>query len=152
MVNGCLNTQHSVCKTVACSTRVKDDFGVYSHHVTGKPTTRPIIHINIIQNCHSCVTGWMCPCNTQVFSGCSQCLKPKNGQDDVHAGFAQVLSELNKADAPYALSLANRLYGEQSFQFVEVCVCMSLLCSAWIQWRPGLKLKHVIVQAYSQLP
>ncbi|XP_074478835.1 leukocyte elastase inhibitor-like [Sebastes fasciatus] len=46
-------------------------------------------------------------------------LKPKSGEDDVHASFAQLLSELNKADALYALSVANRLYGEQSYQFVE---------------------------------
>lgn len=57
-----------------------------------------------------------------AFSGCLQCLKPQNGQDDVHANFAQLLSNLNKADAPYALSLANKLYGEQSYQFVEVCL------------------------------
>ncbi|XP_051266156.1 leukocyte elastase inhibitor isoform X2 [Dicentrarchus labrax] len=56
----------------------------------------------------------------KAFSGCLQCLKPQNGQeDDVHAKFAQLLSKLNKEDAPYALSLANRLYGEQSYQFVE---------------------------------
>nr|XP_046226557.1 leukocyte elastase inhibitor-like isoform X2 [Scatophagus argus] len=48
-----------------------------------------------------------------------KCLNPQSGQDDVHASFAQLLSELNKTDAPYALSLANRLYGEQSYQFVE---------------------------------
>ncbi|XP_067434652.1 serpin peptidase inhibitor, clade B (ovalbumin), member 1, like 3 isoform X3 [Thunnus thynnus] len=49
----------------------------------------------------------------------SQCLKTHNIQDDIHASFAKLLSELNKADAPYALSVANRLYGEQSYQFVE---------------------------------
>ncbi|XP_044033295.1 leukocyte elastase inhibitor-like isoform X2 [Siniperca chuatsi] len=48
-----------------------------------------------------------------------KCLKPQNGQDDVHTSFAKLLSELNKADALYSLSLANRLYGEQSYQFVE---------------------------------
>ncbi|KAM7390751.1 hypothetical protein PAMA_008782 [Pampus argenteus] len=48
-----------------------------------------------------------------------KCLKPQNVQDDVHTSFSQLLSELNKPDAPYALSLANRLYGEQSYQFVE---------------------------------
>ncbi|XP_039646081.1 leukocyte elastase inhibitor-like isoform X1 [Perca fluviatilis] len=47
------------------------------------------------------------------------CLKTKDCQDDVHVSFAQLLSELNKAGAPYALSVANRLYGEQSYQFVE---------------------------------
>ncbi|XP_032363805.1 leukocyte elastase inhibitor-like [Etheostoma spectabile] len=49
----------------------------------------------------------------------SECLKTKDCQDDVHVSFAQLLSELNKADAPYTLSVANRLYGERSFQFVE---------------------------------
>ncbi|XP_039646082.1 leukocyte elastase inhibitor-like isoform X2 [Perca fluviatilis] len=49
----------------------------------------------------------------------SECLKTKDCQDDVHVSFAQLLSELNKAGAPYALSVANRLYGEQSYQFVE---------------------------------
>ncbi|XP_049421619.1 leukocyte elastase inhibitor-like isoform X1 [Epinephelus fuscoguttatus] len=48
-----------------------------------------------------------------------KCLKTKDCQDDVHAGFAQLLSAVNKADAPYALSVANRLYGEQSYKFVE---------------------------------
>ncbi|XP_061094993.1 serpin B6-like [Conger conger] len=39
--------------------------------------------------------------------------------DDIHAGFNKLMSELNKEGAPYALSLANRLYGEQSYEFVE---------------------------------
>lgn len=30
------------------------------------------------------------------------------------------MSELNKAEAPYSLSLANRLYGEKTYEFVEV--------------------------------
>lgn len=51
-----------------------------------------------------------------------QCLKNKDSGDGVHASFAELLSELNKSDAPYALSVANRLYGEQSYQFVEVRV------------------------------
>uniref|UniRef100_A0A8C4HJD9 Serpin B6 n=1 Tax=Dicentrarchus labrax TaxID=13489 RepID=A0A8C4HJD9_DICLA len=59
----------------------------------------------------------------QVQSGLPQyllkCLKTKDCMDDVHVSFAQLLSELNKPDAPYALSVANRLYGEQSYQFVE---------------------------------
>uniref|UniRef100_A0A8D2ZI80 Serpin B6 n=2 Tax=Scophthalmus maximus TaxID=52904 RepID=A0A8D2ZI80_SCOMX len=46
-------------------------------------------------------------------------LKTKDCQDDVHADFGKLLSALNKADAPYALSVANRLYGEQSYLFVE---------------------------------
>ncbi|XP_047424421.1 leukocyte elastase inhibitor-like isoform X2 [Mugil cephalus] len=49
----------------------------------------------------------------------SECLKNKDSGDGVHASFAQLIAELNKSDAPYALSVANRLYGEQSYQFVE---------------------------------
>ncbi|XP_069368593.1 leukocyte elastase inhibitor-like isoform X2 [Paralichthys olivaceus] len=49
----------------------------------------------------------------------SESLKTKNCQDDVHADFSKLLNALNKADAPYSLSVANRLYGEQSYQFVE---------------------------------
>ncbi|XP_029955695.1 leukocyte elastase inhibitor-like isoform X2 [Salarias fasciatus] len=49
----------------------------------------------------------------------SECLKTQDCQDDVHLSFSQLLSELNRADAPYALSVANRLYGEKSYQFVE---------------------------------
>uniref|UniRef100_A0A3Q2CFG2 Leukocyte elastase inhibitor n=1 Tax=Cyprinodon variegatus TaxID=28743 RepID=A0A3Q2CFG2_CYPVA len=39
--------------------------------------------------------------------------------DDIHSSFSQLLGELNKPGAPYALSVANRLYGEQSYQFVQ---------------------------------
>ncbi|XP_061094471.1 leukocyte elastase inhibitor-like [Conger conger] len=39
--------------------------------------------------------------------------------DDIHAGLKKLMSELNKEGAPYALSLANRLYGEQSYEFLE---------------------------------
>lgn len=53
-----------------------------------------------------------------------QCLKTTDVQDDIHASFGELLGELHKQDAPYALSVANRLYGEQSYQFIEVCVCV----------------------------
>ncbi|KAM4543863.1 leukocyte elastase inhibitor-like isoform 1-T1 [Fundulus diaphanus] len=46
-------------------------------------------------------------------------LKTMDIQDDIHSSFAQLLSRLHKRDAPYALSVANRLYGEQSYQFVQ---------------------------------
>ncbi|XP_059364532.1 leukocyte elastase inhibitor-like isoform X10 [Carassius carassius] len=39
--------------------------------------------------------------------------------DQIHSSFNKLMSELNKPGAPYVLSLANRLYGEQSYQFVE---------------------------------
>uniref|UniRef100_A0A674PDK4 Serpin B6 n=1 Tax=Takifugu rubripes TaxID=31033 RepID=A0A674PDK4_TAKRU len=51
----------------------------------------------------------------------AQILKTKGLEDDVHVSFSQLLNELHKENAPYALSVANRLYGEQSYQFVEVC-------------------------------
>ncbi|KAJ8376534.1 hypothetical protein SKAU_G00071140 [Synaphobranchus kaupii] len=38
---------------------------------------------------------------------------------DIHVVFSKLMSELNREGAPYALSLANRLYGEQSFNFEE---------------------------------
>ncbi|CAJ1081851.1 leukocyte elastase inhibitor-like isoform X2 [Xyrichtys novacula] len=49
----------------------------------------------------------------------SECLKTQECQDEIHSSFGQLLGELNKADTPYALNVANRLYGEQSYQFVE---------------------------------
>ncbi|XP_063729885.1 leukocyte elastase inhibitor-like [Eleginops maclovinus] len=48
-----------------------------------------------------------------------KCLKPGKEEDDVHKSFSELLEELIKKDAPYALSLANRLYGQQCDQFVE---------------------------------
>ncbi|XP_040921340.1 leukocyte elastase inhibitor-like [Toxotes jaculatrix] len=52
----------------------------------------------------------------QLLSG--SCLKTQDCQDDVHTGFTHLLSELNKADAPNALSVASRLCGEKSYHFV----------------------------------
>ncbi|XP_075994270.1 serpin peptidase inhibitor, clade B (ovalbumin), member 1, like 3 isoform X4 [Genypterus blacodes] len=48
-----------------------------------------------------------------------RCLETKSCGDDVHANFAGVLSEVIKPGAPYALSVANKLYGEQTYTFVE---------------------------------
>uniref|UniRef100_A0A668AZ90 Serpin B6 n=1 Tax=Myripristis murdjan TaxID=586833 RepID=A0A668AZ90_9TELE len=56
------------------------------------------------------------PALTLICFDCPQCLK---AQDDVHVKFSKLIKELNKAGAPYSLSLANRLYGDQSYQFVE---------------------------------
>uniref|UniRef100_A0A668AXW2 Serpin B6 n=1 Tax=Myripristis murdjan TaxID=586833 RepID=A0A668AXW2_9TELE len=56
------------------------------------------------------------PALTLICFDCPQCLK---AQDDVHVKFSKLMKELNKAGAPYSLSLANRLYGDQSYQFVE---------------------------------
>lgn len=38
---------------------------------------------------------------------------------DINASFCKLLAELNKPGAAYSLSLANRLYGEQTYQFVQ---------------------------------
>uniref|UniRef100_A0A8C1R3F8 Leukocyte elastase inhibitor n=1 Tax=Cyprinus carpio TaxID=7962 RepID=A0A8C1R3F8_CYPCA len=40
-------------------------------------------------------------------------------EGEIHAGFTKLLSEINRAGAPYALSLASRLYGEQSYTFIQ---------------------------------
>ena len=44
---------------------------------------------------------------------------PDVSMDQIHSSFNKLMSELKKPGAPYVLSLANRLYGEQSYQFVE---------------------------------
>ncbi|KAG7316534.1 hypothetical protein KOW79_020075 [Hemibagrus wyckioides] len=49
----------------------------------------------------------------------SETLHQNKAEDDIHVSFSKLMSELNKAGVPYTLSLANRLYGEQSYQFVE---------------------------------
>ncbi|CAL8293258.1 unnamed protein product [Lota lota] len=49
----------------------------------------------------------------------SEALQHQKGGDDINSNFSKLLSELNKQDALYSLSLANRLYGEQTFQFVQ---------------------------------
>lgn len=47
-----------------------------------------------------------------------QKLKPE--LNEVHAKFAEVLRDFYKDGAPYDLNLANRLYGEQSYEFVKL--------------------------------
>ncbi|KAG5850142.1 leukocyte elastase inhibitor-like [Anguilla anguilla] len=49
----------------------------------------------------------------------SKSLHFHKAEKDIHARFSKLMSELNKEGAPYALSLANRLYGEKSFKFEE---------------------------------
>ncbi|XP_050986649.1 leukocyte elastase inhibitor-like [Labeo rohita] len=44
---------------------------------------------------------------------------PHYSVDQIHSSFNKLMSELNKPGVPYLLSLANRLYGDQSYQFVE---------------------------------
>uniref|UniRef100_A0A672SU49 Serpin B6 n=1 Tax=Sinocyclocheilus grahami TaxID=75366 RepID=A0A672SU49_SINGR len=44
-------------------------------------------------------------------------MSPHVKEDQIHSSFNKLMSELKKPGAPYVLSLANRLYGEQSYQF-----------------------------------
>uniref|UniRef100_A0A3B3IPY8 Serpin domain-containing protein n=1 Tax=Oryzias latipes TaxID=8090 RepID=A0A3B3IPY8_ORYLA len=50
----------------------------------------------------------------------AECLKTQDCQEEVHSLFQQLLEELNKPRAGFLLSVANRLYGEQSFLFLQV--------------------------------
>ncbi|XP_076868876.1 leukocyte elastase inhibitor-like [Brachyhypopomus gauderio] len=49
----------------------------------------------------------------------SECLHFNKANGNVYIGFEKLLSSVNKAGAPYTFSLANRLYGEKSYQFLE---------------------------------
>lgn len=49
----------------------------------------------------------------------SRTLHFPEAEGEIHAGFTKLLSEINCAGAPYALSLASRLYGEQSYTFIQ---------------------------------
>ncbi|KAK1806633.1 hypothetical protein P4O66_005146 [Electrophorus voltai] len=49
----------------------------------------------------------------------SESLHFNKAKDHIHIAFDELLRKLNKAGAPYTLSLANRLYGEKSYQFLE---------------------------------
>ncbi|KAJ8010500.1 hypothetical protein DPEC_G00075740 [Dallia pectoralis] len=49
----------------------------------------------------------------------AQSLHLNTANGDVHVGFSKLMGELKKQRALYKLSLANRLYGEKSYQFVE---------------------------------
>ncbi|XP_049421636.1 leukocyte elastase inhibitor-like isoform X2 [Epinephelus fuscoguttatus] len=48
-----------------------------------------------------------------------QHLKPQDDEENVHSSFAKLLTAVNKPDDAYALSTANRLYGEKTFEFKE---------------------------------
>ncbi|XP_058602783.1 leukocyte elastase inhibitor-like isoform X2 [Onychostoma macrolepis] len=55
----------------------------------------------------------------QMFKVISHLFTPNVSADQIHSSFNKLMSELNKPGAPYVLGLANRLFGEQSYQFVE---------------------------------
>ncbi|XP_060773796.1 leukocyte elastase inhibitor-like isoform X2 [Neoarius graeffei] len=59
---------------------------------------------------------------TQTFeipAALQKILQQKKSTGDIHDSFNKLMSELNKAEAPYSLSLANRLYGQKTYEFVE---------------------------------
>ncbi|KAK7146740.1 hypothetical protein R3I94_009547 [Phoxinus phoxinus] len=64
----------------------------------------------------------------------AQLVPGQKPEDQIHSSFNKFMSELNKPGVPYALSLANRLYGEQSYQFVE-----KFLNDAKIYYEAGLE-------------
>uniref|UniRef100_A0A8C2E3T6 Serpin B6 n=1 Tax=Cyprinus carpio TaxID=7962 RepID=A0A8C2E3T6_CYPCA len=64
----------------------------------------------------------------------AQLTSGQTAEDQIHSSFTKLMSELNKPGAPYVLSLANRLYGEQSYQFVE-----KFLNDAKIYYKAGLE-------------
>lgn len=45
--------------------------------------------------------------------------KTADQDDQIHSSYNKLMSELNKPGVPYMLSLANRLYGEKSYQFID---------------------------------
>uniref|UniRef100_A0A3Q2CIK5 Serpin B6 n=1 Tax=Cyprinodon variegatus TaxID=28743 RepID=A0A3Q2CIK5_CYPVA len=50
---------------------------------------------------------------------CPQCLEIQDCQNDVHNLFSKLLGKLNQPGAPFDLSVANRLYGDQSYSFLQ---------------------------------
>ncbi|KAG9347880.1 hypothetical protein JZ751_003897 [Albula glossodonta] len=86
----------------------------------------------------------------------SQTLHFHKAEDDIHAGFRKLISDLNKENAPYALSLANRLYGEQSFQFVEAelepvdfisnAEGARLNINSWVEKQTQEKIKNLLAE------
>ncbi|TMS09224.1 Leukocyte elastase inhibitor [Larimichthys crocea] len=94
-------------------------------------------------------------------------LKTQDCLDEIHVNFAKLLDEFNKAGAPYALSVANRLYGEQSYQFVQDFIGMTkefysaelesvdfrgnfeaarLNINSWVEDKTQGKIKDMLVQ------
>lgn len=45
--------------------------------------------------------------------------KTADQEDLIHSSYNKLVSELNEPGVPYMLSLANRLYGEKSYQFID---------------------------------
>ena len=46
--------------------------------------------------------------------------KSSGGAEDIHQGFQNLLSEVNRTDTQYLLRTANRLFGEKTYDFLSV--------------------------------
>ena len=46
--------------------------------------------------------------------------KSSGGAEDIHQGFQNLLSEVNRTDTQYLLRTANRLFGEKTYDFLLV--------------------------------
>uniref|UniRef100_A0A668SQJ2 Serpin domain-containing protein n=1 Tax=Oreochromis aureus TaxID=47969 RepID=A0A668SQJ2_OREAU len=53
--------------------------------------------------------------------GYSTCLQTGDCWGDVHSSFAKLVTELNRTDARFTFTVANRLYREKSCPFTQVC-------------------------------
>uniref|UniRef100_A0A8C1Q1A2 Serpin B6 n=1 Tax=Cyprinus carpio TaxID=7962 RepID=A0A8C1Q1A2_CYPCA len=97
---------------------------------------------------------------TQIEISCSANTWTKI-EDQIHSSFNKLMSELKKPGAPYVLSLANHLYGEQSYQFVEVRLTGAGLeevdfkkksdavranSNKWVEKNTQEKIKHLLPQ------
>ncbi|CAM4696685.1 unnamed protein product [Leuciscus chuanchicus] len=110
------NTAAQMIKVLGFTNPPKPDAATPGHH---QPTQKPQIACGA-KGQHEPMTQ-----QTQKFEIPAQlkkCPQPVPGQkteDQIHSSFNKFMRELNKPGVPYVLSLANRLYGEQSYQFVE---------------------------------
>lgn len=43
-----------------------------------------------------------------------------NTEKDIHGGFQSLLAEVNKPGTKYLLRVANRLFGEKTYEFLSV--------------------------------
>ncbi|CAF98804.1 unnamed protein product, partial [Tetraodon nigroviridis] len=81
-----------------------------------------------------------------------KCLKTEGCQDDIHTSFSQLLDELHKKNAPYALSVANRLYGKhyraelESVDFQSAAEASRIHINSWVEKQTEGKIKDLLVQ------
>ncbi|XP_056089936.1 serpin peptidase inhibitor, clade B (ovalbumin), member 1, like 4 [Rhinichthys klamathensis goyatoka] len=112
------NTAAQMIKVLGFNNPPKPDAATPGQH---QPTQKPKITCGVKGQHEPPITQ-----QTQKFEIPAELKKcptqPVPGQkteDQIHSSFNKFMRELNKPGVPYVLSLANRLYGEQSYQFVE---------------------------------